>query len=81
MQVLDDYGNAPEMLGHMSIYGRTPPLVNASKPVGEWQTVDIIIVGNRVTATLNGTKVHDNAEIQGITGGALDNDELAPDQF
>ena len=41
MQVLDDYGNAPEMLGHMSIYGWTPPLVNASKPVGEWQTVDI----------------------------------------
>jgi hypothetical protein len=78
MQVLDDYGNPPGMLGHMSIYGRTPPLVNASKPVGEWQTVDIIIVGNRVTATLNGTKVHDNAEIQGITGGALDNDELAP---
>jgi len=78
MQVLDDYGNAPGMLGHMAIYGRTPPLVNASKPVGEWQTVDIIIVGNRVTATLNGTKVHDNAEIQGITGGALDNDELAP---
>ncbi len=31
----------PEMHGHMSIYGWTPPLVNASKPVGEWQTVDI----------------------------------------
>jgi hypothetical protein len=78
MQVLDDYGTAPEKHGHMSIYGWTPPLVNASKPVGEWQTVDIVIVGNRVTATLNGTKVHDNAEIQAITGGALDNDELAP---
>ena len=78
MQVLDDYGTPPEKHGHMSIYGWTPPLVNASKPVGEWQTVDIVIVGNRVTATLNGTKVHDNAEIQAITGGALDNDELAP---
>jgi len=78
MQVLDDYGTPPEKHGHMSIYGWTPPLVNASKPAGEWQTVDIVIVGNRVTATLNGTKVHDNAEIQAITGGALDNDELAP---
>lgn len=78
MQVLDDYGTPPEKHGHMSIYGWTPPLANASRPAGEWQTVDIVIVGNRVTATLNGTKVHDNAEIQAITGGALDNDELAP---
>ena len=58
--------------------GGPPPLVNASKPAGEWQTVDIVIVGNRVTATLNGQKVHDNAEIQAITGGALDADEMAP---
>ena len=78
MQVLDDYGTPPEKHGHMSIYAWTPPLVNASKPAGEWQTVDIVIVGNRVTATLNGQKVHDNAEIQAITGGALDADEMAP---
>jgi hypothetical protein len=78
MQVLDDYGKEPENRGHMSIYGWTAPLVNASKPAGEWQTVDIIIVGNRVTATLNGKKVHDNAEIQAITGGALDADETSP---
>jgi hypothetical protein len=78
MQVLDDYGTPPEKHGHMSIYAWAPPLVNASKPAGEWQTVDIVIVGNRVTATLNGQKVHDNAEIQAITGGALDADEMAP---
>jgi len=56
----------------MSIYGRTPPAVNASKLAGEWQTVEIIAVGNRVTATLNGRKVQDNAVIEGLTGGALD---------
>ena len=78
MQVLDDYGTPPEKHGHMAIYAWVPPLVNASKPAGEWQTVDIVIVGNRVTATLNGKKVHDNAEIQAITGGALDADELNP---
>ena len=76
--MLDDYGTPPANRGHMSIYGWTAPLVNASKPAGEWQTVDIVIVGNRVTATLNGQKVHDNAEIQAITGGALDADEMAP---
>jgi hypothetical protein len=78
LQVLDDFGKPVDKLGHMAIYGWTPPMVNASKPVGEWQSVDAVIVGNRITATLNGQKVHDNTEIQAITGGALDADEAAP---
>ena len=78
LQVLDDYGKPPDKNGHMAIYGWTAPLVNASKPAGEWQSADIVLVGNRVTATLNGQKVHDNAAIQAITGGALDADEMSP---
>ena len=78
LQVLDDYGKPVESHGHMAIYAWTPPLVNASKPAGEWQSMDAVLVANRVTVTLNGTKVQDNAEIQAITGGALDADELAP---
>lgn len=78
LQVLDDYGKPPEEHGHMAIYAWVAPRVNASKPAGEWQTMEAVIVGNRVTVTLNGQKVHDNAEIQAITGGALDADELAP---
>ena len=62
----------------MAIYGRTPPLVKASKPADEWQTMEAILVENRVTVTLNGQRVHDNQVIDGITGGALDNNELAP---
>src|SRR5690606_23379523 len=34
--------------------------------------------GNRLPVTLNRTKVQDNAELQAITGRALDADELAP---
>ena len=52
--------------------------MNASKPAGEWQTVEIIVVGNRVTVMLNGQKLHDNAVIEGITGGALDANEIEP---
>lgn len=78
MQVLDDAGQPLTPQSQMSIYGRTPPSVNASRPAGEWQTVEIIVVGNRVTATLNGQRVHDNAIIGGITGGALDANETAP---
>jgi hypothetical protein len=78
LQVLDDYGKPPESHGHMAIYAWVAPRVNASKPTGEWQAMEAVLVGNRVTATLNGQKVHDNAEIQAITGGALDADEAAP---
>lgn len=78
LQILDDAGAPPESHGHMALYAWQAPLVNASKAAGEWQTVEIVLVGNRVSATLNGQKVHDNTEIQAITGGALDADESAP---
>jgi hypothetical protein len=78
MQVLDDAGKPTEAHGHMSIYARKAPDVNASKPAGEWQTAQITLVGNCVTVTLNGQKLHDNARITGITGGALDASETEP---
>lgn len=77
LQVLDDYGKAAESHGHMAIYSRLAPTLNASKPAGEWQTMEATIVGNHVTVTLNGQVVHDNVVIEGITGGALDSDEVA----
>ena len=80
LQLLDDATDTTTRrdLAHMAVYGRTPSRVNASKPAGEWQSMTAIVVGNRLSATLNGQQVHDNTEIEGITGGALDNDETAP---
>jgi hypothetical protein len=78
MQLLEDAGQPLTLQSHMSIYGRTAPAVNASKPAGEWQKVEIIVVANRVSVVLNGQKLHDNAVIEGITGGALDVRELEP---
>jgi len=79
MQVLDDFGRTEDREhGHMSIYSAKAPMVNASKPAGEWQTVQITIVGNCVSATLNGQKIHDNSKITRITGGALDAKETEP---
>jgi hypothetical protein len=78
LQVLDDFGQAPESHGHMAIYAWVAPLVNASKPAGEWQAMEAVLVANKVTVTLNGQKVHDNATIQAITGGALDANETQP---
>jgi hypothetical protein len=78
LQILDDYGKPADIHSHMSVYSRVAPLVNASKPPGEWQTVDATIVDNRVTARLNGQLVQDNTVIDGVTGGALDADEASP---
>ncbi len=78
LQVLDDHGKPPDEHSHMSVYAWHAPLVNASKPVGEWQTMDATVVGNRVTVVLNGKKVQDNATFEAVTGGALDADELEP---
>ena len=78
LQVLDDAGKEPGIHSHMALYSRVAPKLNASLPVGQWQMMEAIIVGNKLSVWLNGKKVHDNITIEGITGGALDCNEAAP---
>ncbi len=61
----------------MDIYGWKRADVYAGGPPDSWQVLEAVIVGNRLTASLNGKKVHDNALIPAVTGGAMDNDELS----
>jgi hypothetical protein len=43
VQVLDSYDNRTYPDGQAAaVYGQYPPLVNASRPPGEWQTYDIV---------------------------------------
>ncbi|MFM1767646.1 MAG: hypothetical protein RJA22_175 [Verrucomicrobiota bacterium] len=80
IQVLDSYENKTYPDGQAgAIYGQTPPLVNASRPPGEWQTYDIIWEGPRwdaqgtltrkayVTVLHNGAVVHHRRELLGGT--------------
>jgi hypothetical protein len=46
-----------------------------AKEAGEWQSYDITLIGRRVTVTANGKTIICDAEIPGITGGALDSKE------
>ena len=78
VQVEDSYGRQPWNRGMGGVYGQVTPLANPSRPAGEWQAYDITLVGRRLTVVLNGVTIHDNAEIPGTTGGALDSDEGAP---
>ncbi|HET7609804.1 MAG TPA: DUF1080 domain-containing protein [Gammaproteobacteria bacterium] len=78
VQIQDDAGKALDSLRMGGIYGFIAPGVDAARAAGEWQTLDVELVGRRVTVVLNGTTIVDGQEIPGITGGALDSDEGAP---
>ncbi len=52
VQVLDSYQNPTYPDGQAAaMYGQYPPLVNASRPPGEWQTYDIVFTAPRFTAS------------------------------
>jgi hypothetical protein len=82
VQVLDSYHAKTYPDGQAgAIYGQSPPLVNASKPPGEWQTYDIIFESPRwndkgdlvkkacVTVLHNGVVVQNHYEFTGSTDG------------
>jgi hypothetical protein len=82
VQVLDSYENKTYPDGQAgAIYGQTPPLANASKPPGEWQSYDIIFESPRwndkgelikkaaVTVLHNGVVLHHRREFIGGTDG------------
>ena len=50
IQILDSYNNRTYADGMMAaIYGEWPPLVNASRKPGEWQSLDIVFEAPRFT--------------------------------
>lgn len=80
VQVLDNYDNRTYSNGQVgSIYKQHIPLVNATKPSGEWQTYDIIYhapkfdsIGRKkksatITVLHNGVLIQDHVKIYGTT--------------
>jgi 3-keto-disaccharide hydrolase len=61
-----------------SIYGFIAPSAQLPKIPGQWETYDVTLVGRTVTVIRDGTKIIDEQEIPGITGGALDSREAEP---
>jgi hypothetical protein len=80
VQVLDSYNSKTYPDGQAgALYGQYPPLVNASRPPGEWQTYDIafrrprfrpdggLLSPARITVIHNGILVQDGVEPWGPT--------------
>jgi len=80
VQVLDSYQSKTYADGQAAaIYGQHPPMVNACRPPGKWQTYDIffraprfnglqLATPARVTVVHNGVVVHEAVEFTGPTG-------------
>jgi hypothetical protein len=64
-----------------AVYGYYPAGGNVPLNLGNWSVFDITLVGRYVTVVRDGVKIHDNVEIPGITGGALDPNEGEPGPF
>lgn len=79
IQVLDSFENRSYADGQAgAIYGQWPPLVNAARKPGEWQTYDIVFEAPRFesgklarpafqTVFWNGVIVHNRKEVMGAT--------------
>src|SRR5436190_1114982 len=80
VQVLDSYDNDTYPDGQAAaVYGQYPPLVNASRPPGEWQTYDVVfhaprfdasgalLAPARMTVLHNNVLVQDNVALVGPT--------------
>lgn len=80
VQVLNSYSNDTYANGQSgAIYKQTAPLVNATRPVMEWQSYDIIYTAPtfkengalntkaKVTVLHNGVVIQNNTEIKGAT--------------
>ena len=83
VQVLDSYKNSTYSHGQAgSIYNRYPPLVNACRAPGVWQTYDVIVHApvqdkeekyirkSAYTVLHNGVLIQDNMEVGGSKGKA-----------
>lgn len=78
VQIMESFGKPLDSHHMGALYSRITPSVNAEKPIGEWQTLDITLVDRHLTVILNGKTIIDNAPVLGCTGGALTSDEFKP---
>ena len=76
VQVMESFGKPLDSHHMGALYSRITPSVNAEKPIGEWQTLDITLVDRHLTVILNGKTIIDNAPVLGCTGGAMTSDEF-----
>ena len=86
IQVLDSHGFSSPGRGDCgAIYNQHAPLINACRPAMEWQSYDVGFRAPRrgqtshpsLTVFHNGWLIHNNIELLGVTGAAIDEETFS----
>lgn len=64
--------------GMGAVYGFLAPSVDLPRKPGEWESLDVTLVGRKVTIARDGVTTIENQTIPGITGGAVNSHEAEP---
>ena len=79
LQILDDtaeiYANLQPYPYHGSVYGIIAAKRGALNPVGEWNSQEVIVKGNHIKITLNGTVIVDGDWKEASKNGTADHKE------
>ncbi|MCK0144701.1 DUF1080 domain-containing protein [Arenibacter sp. F26102] len=79
LQILDDtaeiYANLKPYQYHGSVYGIIAAKRGALNPVGEWNSQEVVVKGNHVKITLNGTVIVDGDWKEASKNGTADHKE------
>lgn len=78
VQIMDTAGKPIDSHSHGGVYSRILPAEQAALPPGEWQSLDVRLVGRVVTIKLNGKLIIDKKIIEGPTAMSFDPDEAQP---
>jgi len=76
LQILDNtaekYAKLKVYQYHGSVYGVIPAKRGFQKPVGEWNSQEVIVKGSKVQVILNGTTIVDGDFIEASKNGTID---------
>jgi len=78
VQIQDTHGEPVSGHSHGALYSRIVPTVDAANLPGEWQTLDVRLVGRTLTVKLNGKLIIDHQEVEGPTAMCFDPNESMP---
>ncbi len=77
LQILDNtaekYANLKPYQYHGSVYGIIPAKRGFQKPVGEWNSQEVIVKGSSIKVILNGTTIVDGDFMEASKNGTMDN--------
>ncbi|HPD31942.1 MAG TPA: DUF1080 domain-containing protein [Phycisphaerae bacterium] len=59
VQIIDDVGRPADKHSTGSIYDLFAPVANVSRPLGQWNSIEITCKGSLVTVVMNGLKIID----------------------